>query len=219
MTLHEEGDGVIHRRAEQLCPPALLLAQRIESPQSPPVALCRDDSLTTEDMGDATSEVIGSADMPRGDGDHVVTRRVDAEDGGVDVLILQEIAHGPDTDPEGGAEDQRRVLPDQLPAPLPQGRYGAEALRLHRAVESDTRELVPEQQGDLSPLAGDGEYGYILLFHFVACITWMGLKWSTAISVSSDSPVPTSARLLRKSCRLSSLTELKTIRPPAGSSG
>ena len=157
--------------------------------------------------------------MPRGNGDHVVTRRINAEDGRVNVLILQEIAHGPDTDPEGGAEDQRRVLPDQLPAPLPQGRHGVETLRLHCTIESDTRELVPEQQGDLSPLAGDGEYGYILLFHFVACITWMGLKWPTAISVSSDSPVPTSARLLRKSCRLSSLTELKTIRPPAGSSG
>ena len=105
VTLHEEGDGMIHRRADQLCPPALLLAQRIESPQSPAVALRRDDSLTTEDMGDATSEVVGSADVPRGDGDHVVTRRVDAEDGRVDVLILQEIAHGADTDPEGGAEN------------------------------------------------------------------------------------------------------------------
>ena len=84
LTISREGREIALLLRDEL--PGVTLYSTVEAEGFRTMASLREGCR--ELIGEYSALIFCSADMPRGDRDHVVTRRVDAEDGGIDVLIL-----------------------------------------------------------------------------------------------------------------------------------
>ena len=82
------------------------LGKRVERPESGIVALGGDDLPGACQSSHLTGEVVGTADMSAEDGDDVEAEAVDADDGGILVLVVDVRSDGPDADAHGPDENK-----------------------------------------------------------------------------------------------------------------
>ena len=105
-------DDVVHR-CGRFGFPSLFFAKGVESPQARVVALCRDDSFGTQDVGYPAGESVGSPDVSRQDGNDVSPRGVDVDDCRVGVFRLHGRGYGTDAYTESPDEDEG-IVPGKM---------------------------------------------------------------------------------------------------------
>ena len=97
--------GAVHLLRGGLGEPSVVGCKRVESPQALAVALGCDDRLGAQTTCQTTCQRVGPADVTRQHRYHVVPGRVDADHGGVGVLVGHEGQDGAHAYPHGADKD------------------------------------------------------------------------------------------------------------------